>query len=107
MAHVSMDWLEERRERRKKTRAQRLKRKKYRRRVGEMNKKELKRFFGSSFGKIQNFKQEVESDGIILYADKNCQLYEVEIKDEKEWSEEEADEFLNTYRGWPIKLLIH
>lgn len=107
MAHVSMDWIEERKERRKKTRAQRLKRKKYRRRVGEMTKKELKQFFGSSFGKIQNFKMEVESDGIILYSDKNSQLCDVEIKDEEEWSEQEADEFLNTYRGWPIKLLVH
>lgn len=107
MAHVSMDWIEERKERRKKTRAQRLKRKKYRRRVGEMTKKELKQFFGASFGKIQNFKMEVESDGIILYSDKNSQLCDVEIKDSAEWSEQEADEFLNTYRGWPIKLLIH
>lgn len=107
MAHVSMDWIEERKERRKKTRAQRLKRKKYRRRVGEMTNKELKQFFGASFGKIQNFKRKGESDGIILYSDKNYQLCDVEIKDEKEWSQEEADEFLSTYRGWPLMLLVH
>lgn len=104
---MEQDWFEEkeRKERRRKTHLQRLNGKRYKRKKGLMTKKELKALFGP-FGEMRQDRISVASRGILLYADKNRQLYDVEIIDDKDWTAEEAEEFLNQYRGQPVDLLV-
>lgn len=100
------DWFEDRKQKRKKVYLQRVNGKNYHRKQGVMTKKELKAFFGHSFGQMRVDRQNISRNGIILMADRNRQLFDVYIEDENEWSEDEASEFLNQYRGWPIDLLV-